>query len=445
MKLTAHRLFQYLFLLPVLQARAGELRVDLSEPLGPATHRASGMLWSLSADRPADEWVVPLKFQYFRSRLTPWIYYSGIDSLARMDQLGAKLQVVLSDEYALQFQKIHRKTADNDGFGYWNVTDWPGENGNFELWDKVIQNCYDRVKDRGLVVEWDIWEEPNFHGWWKPSREQFFETYAHACRKLRALDPEAVIVGPSINRYDEDYLEAFLLYAKRHNVLPDVLSWHEIMNHHPPASIPDHVNEIRTFMRRKGIDVPKIVINELVSPNRQTSPGEHVWYFAAIEEAKVDGACRAGWLEQDNSIFNAWRPMLAGLLTPDLEPRSTWWACKYYADITGTLVQVKPDSSMTGIAGIDPEKGVVQILLGCSRHHAEQMNLKVLNLRKAPFVSKLGKVHVTAHYLPHSGLNALPAPKPFFDEVLRVNYGYLQVPLPGLGPNEAAFITLKRP
>ena len=38
---------------------------------------------------------------------------------------------------------------------------------------------------------------------------------------------------------------------------------------------------------------------------------------------------------------------------PDLKPRATWWAFKKYADLTGTLVELKQDKTMAGLAAVE--------------------------------------------------------------------------------------------
>jgi hypothetical protein len=45
--------------------------INLEEETGPATVRASGFLWSITSDRPADDLLKPLKPRLFRCCLTP--------------------------------------------------------------------------------------------------------------------------------------------------------------------------------------------------------------------------------------------------------------------------------------------------------------------------------------------------------------------------------------
>ena len=105
------------------------------------------------------------------------------------------------------------------------------------------------------------------------------------------------------------------------------------------------------FMHQNDIQVKGIDIGEFCSPKRQTSPGLNAMYLANLEVAGVHGACRACWRDHDDKIFNGWQPMLNGLLTPELKPRSTWWAFKAYGDLSGELVEVKKGKWIHGIAG----------------------------------------------------------------------------------------------
>lgn len=425
----------------------GDVEIDLAESNGPAEHRASGFLWALTADTPADELIRPLKPQLYRSRLTPWIKNSGLQSLSRMDAMGARLQVVLSDEYALRFKYIKNTGwGTNEDFGYSNVTDWPGDNGDYALWNEVIEECFNRVKTAGLSVQWDIWEEPNWRGWWAPGKERFFETYAHAYRKLKSLDPDAEIVAPSINRYQPDFLHEFLLYAKKHDVLPDVLSWHEILQVHGPVNLARHVSEVRNFMQEHDIDIEHIDINEVIPPEQQTNPGIHAWYFAYMEQAGIHGACRACWMDEQQDVYNAWNPMLGGLLThPDGNPRSTWWVYKAYADITGTLVEVKRDRSMAGLAGIDAENKTVRILLGRSGNAFQGNDIHIVNLDAVPWLFEDGNVRVMAKRIPNRGWKALAEPITLTDETVRVTNDKLTLTFPGFKQHEALTIELVSP
>ncbi len=420
--------------------------IDLGVITGPATYRGSGFLWSISYDEPHDSLVLPLKIQLFRSRITPWKDNTGMASIMRVSDFVPRIQVVLSDEYNLRFPyRPQPKTYGKTQFGYSRITSWPGDN-DFSLWEDVLEDTYEAVKSKDIDVEWDLWEEPNWSGWWKPSKEQFFETWAFGVKKLRELDSQAVFVGPSITGFDPDYLKAFLLYAKEHDVLPDVLSWHEIHDKDNPTEIPEHAEIMREFMDENGIDIQKFDINEVVSPNRQTNPGLHVWYLANMEEAGIYGACKATWRDENEKIYNASVPTLGGFLTyPELQPRSTWWVMKAYADISGDLVEVKPDSTMEAVAGLDYENEQVRILLGRSSYGSEEDVVKIRNLDKVSWLSGLDSVHVVANRIPNSEWDPLPAPILIMNSNAKVQQSVLRLNFPEFGHNEALEVVLTAP
>ena len=77
-------------------AEAETVVVDFAVIKGPATHRASGFLHSISTEQPDDQVVRPLKPKLFRLHasvaLTPSLY-------RRLTDYGAAVQGVISDSY----------------------------------------------------------------------------------------------------------------------------------------------------------------------------------------------------------------------------------------------------------------------------------------------------------------------------------------------------------
>jgi hypothetical protein len=415
--------------------------IDLGTVTGPVTYRASGFLWSLSYDEPHDSLLLPLKPQLFRARVSPWAKNTGLGSVMRMEEHVPRIQLVLSGDYNLRFPPPE---TSEEQIGFHRITHWPGDDGDFSLWDDLIEDTYELMAIKGIAVEWDIWEEPNWYGWWKRDRDQFFQTWAYAVRKLKGLDPDAVIVGPSLNQFLQEWLEDFLIFARDSNVLPDVLCWHEIHNWHSPTEIPEHIRIMKEFMNQNGIDIPEFDINEVIAPKHQTNPGMHVWYLANMEEAGIYGACKATWDDEGGEPYNAMVPTLGGFLTwPDLKPRSTWWVMKAYADISGDLMEVIPDSTMEAIAGIDPKAGTIRILLGRSSYGSSDDVVKIRNLDKVSWLAGIDSVHVVASRIPNSGWDALPAPIRVFDRYEVIRQDVLRLNFPEFGHNEALFIEIR--
>jgi len=258
---------------------------------------------------------------------------------ARVKQLGAKMQLVVSDSY-----------------GYDN---WPGYNQYRSAWETTIADLAAQADSSGSAdIEWDLWNEPNHSRFWGASAQQFYDTWEIGYLKLRSLKPNAVIVGPS-STGSIQYVKDFLLFAKAHNVLPDIVSFHVIWD--DERNIPTYANDLRAFMARNGVDIQKISVNEHDSfdgsdPNTTSvpNPGRHVRLLANLEQAGVDSAAKSSWSDcctLDN-------------VAPNNSKTPLWWAYKAYADITGRLVQVVSSPSIDGIAGQDSSTRTARVILG---------------------------------------------------------------------------------
>jgi hypothetical protein len=203
---------------------------------------------------------------------------------------------------------------------------------------------------------------------------------------------------------------------------------------------------MKEFMHINGIDIRKFDINEVIAPKHQTNPGMHVWYLANMEEAGIHGACKATWGDEGGEPYNAMVPTLGGFLTwPDKKPRSTWWVMKAYADITGNLVEVIPDSTMEAMAGMDDGNRTIRILVGRSIYGSEDDVIKIRNLDKVPWLAGLDSVHVAASRIPNSGWEALPSPVGLMDGYSEVRQNVLRLNYPELGHNEALVIEIRPP
>ena len=120
-----------------------------------------------------------------------------------------------------------------------------------------LRNWYGKLTPKGLQLHWDIWNEPDHPQFWDRSSEQFFETWKRAVRTIRRVSPNAIIVGPSLARGPAHYLYGFLLSAHAENVLPDIISWHDMALDHP-----NNVVNVRQFLVKRGIpDMLSLLMN----------------------------------------------------------------------------------------------------------------------------------------------------------------------------------------
>jgi hypothetical protein len=411
---------------------AETVTVDFGRITGPATQRASGFLHSMTPDLPTDDLILPLKPRM--SRMGPGSVEQKKGAFGcheRVASLGAMHQIVVSD-----------------GHGY-GGSGWPGDDGDWSRWENLVADMVKRASEAGYDFQWDLWNEPDIAQFWNPvpenpaaQWERFEETWIRGYRIIRELDPDAVIVGPSNSGFDTNLFSVidFLGFAHDQEVLPDLVSWHEW---HPSRIVP-HVEETREFMRENGIPTIPISINEYVTHPHQTEPGILVWYFAALEEARVESAAHACWPEPDGAS-NCRRPQLDGILTGDgKEPRSTWWVYRTYADITGELVKVEPGETTHGVAGYVPETGEARILLGRKGDEATSVEIDLTGLGGIPgLVGPAETVRVTVERIPDSGWEALAKPRFVFGGRYRTEGGTLTLTLPSFGPTDAYSVAIR--
>ena len=407
--------------------RAEVVTVDFGADAGPATHRASGFLHAMTPTMPDVELIAPLKPKLFRNQAEG---PGGAFAIyGRVKSLGAGSQVVVSDSY-------------------WD-REWPETKSNWKRWEATVEDLVEEARRKGCTFEWDIWNEPEDEYFWEVDQARFFETWRRTVLKIRALDPKAVIVGPSIAHFTSEYMEAFLVYAKANNVLPDIVTWHELDSEETPGAaatagfdtIEPHAAEVRRMLAKHEIAIDRLCINEIIGPGMHSRPGAAVRYFAALERAKVDGACHATWREPEGGNYAS----LSGILTrEERKPRSTWWAYKAYADITGRLVSVRPGATVDGVAGHDPATGEARIVLGrcADLEEAVSVELSLVHLDAMPQGPREGRVHVTEERIPMSGWEALDKPVPVFGLERRVAGGRLDLSLPDFGPSDGYVITL---
>ena len=247
---------------------SGELvQVHLARTLHSASQAASGFLASLSQDRPGDIVILALKPRLFR--LNP----QTRDLYPRVTGFAASAQMVPSYPY------FKGPSATTD-YETWAAT-----------WEAFLVSVVDEAVSLNQNWQWDIWNEPNWPTFWIGTKSQYFETWKRAHRIIRTRIPNAVIVGPSIAYYDESYLSEFLLYAQSNNVLPDALSWHELLADSPGA-IESRVAAMRRFMTENAIPVSRIQLNEIGCPTAGTDYPAAVGRPALAPHRSIEAAAR---------------------------------------------------------------------------------------------------------------------------------------------------------
>lgn len=402
--------------------------VDFGSIKGPATHRASGFLNTISADLPADQpedqlirLLRPKLFRlHAREALTPAIY-------RRLTGYGADIQSVISDAY-----------------GYPGPSGiWPGDGGDWTKWEHLVEELVREADAKGFQLLWDIWNEPDHNQFWDRGAEQFFETWKRAVITIRRVDPTAIIVGPSLANGPWHYLYGFLLSARKENVLPDIISWHDMSLDHP-----DDVSDVRQFMAKQGIPPRPISINEFQYFKGKHRPGLTVWWLAHMETEAPESAAYSCWPDPAG-YSDCDSPTLDGLLTRDGKPRAVWFAHKGYADITGLLVEVGvSEAGIAGIAGANEAVQTARLILGRREisHGSEGTEVEVVfrNMDLVSYLGEEGKVFVRAARIPNSGTASLEGYEVAMADECLVRDNEVRVRLRDFGAWEAYTVVLGR-
>ena len=235
----------------------------------------------------------------------------------------------------------------------------------------------------------------------------FEAQYLAAYRGIKAADPHAKIVAPSLETWAAGPAEAgaeaagsidmrtFLDFAVIHHAPPDAIAWHDndtfpLPDQFAPSGGPAQPGDLQTSVdqlrqllaQRPSLGQPAILVNEYGSPTLSLVPGWDVGQLAAMDAAGVTeanrscyGTCADGYLD--------------GLLAGDGKtPLPGYWVYALYAKIAGRQLPVATTfTGVTGLATVAPS-GQVTVLLG--RHQGCAGDRRREPARRSP-VSVLGQ------------------------------------------------------
>jgi hypothetical protein len=190
------------------------------------------------------------------------------------------------------------------------------------------------------------------------NRDKFLADWTTVYHAIRAIDPHALIVGPNEAYYDSRFMPDFLSYAKANNVLPQIISWHELS----PGSLQTYRSSYASFRaleKQGGIGPLPIDIDEYANRYDLSVPGQMVQWLSMFEDTKVYAAMPF-WDIADNYSDTA--------VQNDM-PNGQWWLLYWYGQLTGHTVNVavpQPDTidTLQGLAALDTSKRQARIIVG---------------------------------------------------------------------------------
>lgn len=461
--------------------------VDATTPGAPAQHRAAGLLDGSDFSIPP-ALVAPLDIQYWRTAVGPPVCasagctgYGAYDGVKRLDPNAVTTALLSTNWYAetnTPYRECPNLAACVAG-GYQapyggEATPW----SNWSAYDSFITSVVQNVQASGRQVNyWDLLNEPpssdpstNFYldaddskAMTVSDEEQWL---LHTYRDVKAADPDAQVVCPSLENY-EDYpgedsdnlqlldLSTFVAFAAAHDLDCNAFSWHEISPapqltdfNMQPQDIQAHVSRFRALLDAYPMFAhAQIFINEygaFMPPNSnqgqtyESMPGWTVGNIAALEAAGVNEANRS--CDADGGC----QDLLDGLLVKNgsaLAPSSVYWPYWFYAQMNGNVVPVTSSAEqVNGFSVLNASSSTLRILLG--RHEQEFAGSSapetLLLTVKVPWSTP----SVEVKEQPFLNIGGPVVEPPITPSVEPVKNGEVTILVPAIGPYDAYGFTL---
>ncbi|MFC8667564.1 CBM35 domain-containing protein [Streptomyces sp. NPDC057199] len=367
--------------------------VDLDASEGPVMHGANGTLYGLSDDGvPSDAVLAPLKITSVSQKPEGGAQHPNGDALTVSKSFfrngGGEILVMMQDIYSK----------------------WPYEDLGIADYlpkvDKIVTEVSaDPNSDRFVYIPFNepdqIWYNlgTSNQAQYEVNRDRFFKDWKTVYQRIRAIDPDARIAGPNESGYHTRLLRDFLTFAKRENVLPQIMTWHEL-DSSSLKNFQGNYDSYRAIERELGIAPLKINIDEYANRRDLSVPGQLAQWVSMFERNKVY-ANQAYWDAAGNLDGNVVRSNI---------PNGGWWFFRWYAGLTGNTVKVAPPQANTidtlqGLASYDKKRRQAQVLLGGS---AGDSDVVVQNVSRSVFGRTVNATVAESAWSGYEGQHAAP-------------------------------------
>ena len=389
------------------------LSIDCNNKLRGATHCASGSLYGLIENIPADydSLVAPLHPYVFRNpaRGANGNQHAFGDAIKVAKRLTASPGALVSVDLA-------------DILPYWPYR-WPG----MDVWLNEIKKFIQDKKSSGLT-NWyglEIWNEPD--GTWKDADGiNFHQLWQKTYEFIRQNDPNEKIIGPCDSWYNENRIRSFLEFAKSNNCVPDIICWHELSG---IEGVSSHLKAYRNLESSLGIKELPITINEYCDANHdlEGQPGSSARFIGKFERYKVDSGMITWWF-----VPNPGR--LGSLLATDNQKGAGWFLYKWYGDMTGDMVYVTPpndnSAQVDGAACVDSSQEYISFIFGGPNDGSINANFKNI----PSFIGSIARVK--AEKVDWRSKDTVSnGPTTIFEKNYEVSNGQISVNIPGTNGN----------
>lgn len=409
-----------------------QLTIDLATNTGTFHGGASGSLYGVYGDGvPSRNVLEGMHLRTVSTKAQDGPQHPGADALEMLppfvDSGGKDVYIYMTDIYR--------------GFPY----QWPGADGPTRLADfkakikKQVQQVLATGDYKNHVVYVPFNEpEGNMFGtgeWsynkvsWLNDPQYFFAAWKEVYHLIKGLDPDARIAGPNTSVLFNQ-VKGFLQYAKANDVVPDVMTWHELSS---PAAVRTNVAKYRQMEKDVGVGPLPINVNEYGHNYHLSVPGQVVQWVSAIEESKID-ADLAYWNIDGNLNDSA---------VEANKGNGQWWLFNAYGQMSGHTVQVTaphPNQQYTlqGVATLDEGKRQSKALFGGKSGDADVV---FKNIDPELFGST---VHATVQEIPWTGqVGDSAQPLHLADQELAVGEdGTVTLPMTGMNEMSAYQVIL---
>jgi|GEM_PF-656132 len=401
--------------------------VDLSDRYRPVTHAASGALYGLAEEgRPSDDLIAPIKPRMFtqmapdggqlpNGEVTPIGDALKVAPIAARN--GAAVTIRMPDIYP----------------------DFPYKWVSWEDWyakvDKMVNAALASGADN--IYAYELWNEPDWT-WDTTKAGAFLEGWKKTYDRVRSLDSDTPIMGPSYSIYVESWLRDFLTYCKENDCLPDIISWHELGDFSGtpnPQNIQSRIENYRAIEEELGIAPLPISINEYMAYSEDTIPGNTIQYIAQFERGGVETANTAFWFRPGR---------LSNIVTDMGKPNGSWWMFKWYGDMTGDMAMTTPPQptrmGLDGIASVDTSNSRIQVVFGGAEGDRD---IVVTGFDSEGLAYSAGKAYVAVESTPWYGVDTeVKAPAAVYTGEFDIADGSIRVPMTDMNPISAYHLVI---
>ena len=346
------------------------LTVDFNNENGDMKPKTGELL--IPSKEIPDGRVSPLKIPVMRDDIQPpWfsIPRARQDSLYRNEQLTQMKNInTRATDFGAKHYAILRTGAPGGSWlqannGYWEdpFTDLP-------KWKQLVKDNVQYAKDNSLNINyWDVWNE-----YWNlpaDTRANYNTLYINAWNAIKEVDPNAMIGGPSTNGSMVGDVKTLGDYCLNNGLTVNIAAVHEFGD---PANIKLDADAIRAYAKSNpSLGIKEFWTEEYQSGGKSASAGDLTKWFAAIEYGKVDMAMKSIWTFADGlDDMLVTRYYNNGSINNSSENpaqrRTTWWAMKAYAEMSGRSITVPYASGVTyqALASKDITAGEAKVLIG---------------------------------------------------------------------------------